>query len=100
MNIRKYCEADLDDMIAIWNEIVEAGDAFPQEEPLTRETGEEFFSAQPHTGVAVDDDGWFRGFTFFTRTTWAGVVTSPTPATRFGLLAGGSISARNLSKTA
>ena len=48
MNIRKYCEADLDDMIAIWNEVVKAGDAFPQEEPLTRETGEEFFSSQTH----------------------------------------------------
>ena len=35
MTIRKYHDADLDGMIAIWNEVVEAGDAFPQEEPLT-----------------------------------------------------------------
>ena len=61
INIRKYREVDLYDMIAIWNEIVEAGDAFPQEEPLTRETGEEFFSTQTHTGVAVDDDGVVQG---------------------------------------
>ena len=38
MTIREYHDADLDGMIAIWNEVVEAGDAFPQEEPLTRET--------------------------------------------------------------
>ena len=38
MTIREYHDADLDGIIAIWNEVVEAGDAFPQEEPLTRET--------------------------------------------------------------
>ena len=43
MTIRKYRDADLDGMIAIWNDVVEAGDAFPQEEPLTCETGAEFF---------------------------------------------------------
>ena len=37
MTIRKYENGDLDTMIAIWNEVVEAGDAFPQEEPLTRD---------------------------------------------------------------
>ena len=40
-----------------WNEIVEAGDAFPQEEPLTHDTGKEFFAAQTYTGVAVDEGG-------------------------------------------
>ena len=45
MTIRKYENGDLDTMIAIWNEVVEAGDAFPQEEPLTRETGAEFFAS-------------------------------------------------------
>ena len=39
MTIRKYEENDIDGMIAVWNEIVEAGDAFPQEEPLTHDTG-------------------------------------------------------------
>ena len=55
MTIREYHDADLDGMIAIWNEVVEAGDAFPQEEPLTRETGAEFFAAQTYVGVAVDE---------------------------------------------
>ena len=55
MTIREYHDADLDSMIAIWNEVVEAGDAFPQEEPLTRETGAAFFASQTHVGVAVDE---------------------------------------------
>ena len=57
MTIRKYEENDIDGMIAIWNEIVDAGDAFPQEEPLTHDTGKEFFAAQTYTGVAVDEGG-------------------------------------------
>ena len=61
MVVRKYENSDLDAMVVIWNEVVEAGDAFPQEEPLTRETGAEFFAAQTHTGVAVDDDGTILG---------------------------------------
>ena len=35
MAIREYEENDIDGMIAVWNEIVDADDAFPQEEPLT-----------------------------------------------------------------
>ena len=55
LSVRKYETNDLDAMIAIWNEIVEAGDAFPQEEPLTRESGTAFFAAQTFVGVAVDE---------------------------------------------
>ena len=57
MTIRKYEVGDIDGMIAVWNEIVEAGDAFPQEETLTRESGRAFFAAQTYTGVAVDEGG-------------------------------------------
>ena len=39
MIVRKYENGNLDARIDIWNEVVEAGDAFPQEEPLMRETG-------------------------------------------------------------
>ena len=56
MIIRKFEDKDLSAMIAIWNEIVEEGIAFPQEEPLTSETGKAFFESQSYTGVA-DDDG-------------------------------------------
>ena len=54
--IRAYKEKDLNEMIHIWNEIVEEGIAFPQEELLTYETGKEFFASQTYSAVAVDAD--------------------------------------------
>ncbi len=54
--IRAYKEADLADMIRIWNEVVEEGVAFPQEDLLTDETGREFFAAQTYSAVAEDTD--------------------------------------------
>lgn len=42
-------------MISIWNEIVEDGIAFPQEELLTEKTGSEFFASQTYCGVAEED---------------------------------------------
>ena len=44
-------------MINLWNEVVEDGIAFPQEELLTEKTGAEFFAEQSYCGVAVDDRG-------------------------------------------
>ena len=61
MNIRQYEPADLPGMIKTWNEVVDAGNAFPQEEPLTPETGAAFFAAQTYVGVAADDDGTILG---------------------------------------
>ena len=52
--IRKYEEKDLTEMIKIWNEVVEEGVAFPQEELLTMESGRDFFAFQTYSGVAVD----------------------------------------------
>ena len=43
-------------MITIWNEVVEDGIAFPQEEFLNETTGREFFASQTYCGVAVDED--------------------------------------------
>lgn len=60
MIIRKYNPNDLPSMIAIWNEVVEDGIAFPQEELLDDVTGAEFFSSQSYCGVA-DDDGKILG---------------------------------------
>ena len=34
MIIRKYTEKDISEMVRIWNEVVEDGEAFPQEEFL------------------------------------------------------------------
>lgn len=56
MEIRKFQKSDLPEMIRIWNEVVEVGNAFPQEEFLDLEKGEKFFSEQSYTGVAVDND--------------------------------------------
>ena len=45
VTVRKYEEKDLPDLIRIWNEVVEDGVAFPQEECLNEETGKAFFAA-------------------------------------------------------
>ena len=52
--IRAYEENDLPEMIQIWNEVVEDGIAFPQEELLNLQTAKEFFASQTYTAVAVD----------------------------------------------
>jgi len=61
MTVRKYSQPDLPEMIRIWNEIVEEGIAFPQEELLDKESAAVFFAAQSHTAVAEDDDGSIAG---------------------------------------
>lgn len=54
IQVRAYTQADLPDMIRIWNEVVEDGIAFPQEENLLEETGKEFFGNQTYSAVAED----------------------------------------------
>lgn len=62
IRVRAYEEKDLPEMIRIWNEIVEEGIAFPQEELLTLETGKQFFAAQTYNAVAVNtEDGSICG---------------------------------------
>jgi L-amino acid N-acyltransferase YncA len=55
MIIREYDRKDLRQMIDIWNEVVEDGIAFPQEELLDDVSGKGFFESQSYTGVAEDD---------------------------------------------
>ena len=43
VTVRTYQDSDVNDMVRIWNEVVEEGAAFPQEEPLTEKTGRAFF---------------------------------------------------------
>lgn len=57
ITIRAYTEADLERMITIWNEVVEDGIAFPQEDCLTMDSGRAFFAEQTYTAVAADKDG-------------------------------------------
>lgn len=54
IRIRGYEASDAEEAAEIWNEVVEAGEAFPQIEPLTAETAEVFFSGQSFTGIACD----------------------------------------------
>ena len=55
MTIRAYTLNDVPAMIRIWNEVVEDGIAFPQEECLDMETGTAFFASQSYTGVAEEN---------------------------------------------
>ena len=53
--VRAYEPADIPAMVEIWNEVVEDGIAFPQEETLDLQSGTAFFAEQTHCGVAVND---------------------------------------------
>ena len=55
MVVREYTKRDLPEIIRIWNEVVEEGIAFPQEDTLDIESGAAFFSSQSYTGVAEED---------------------------------------------
>lgn len=59
--IRKYTESDISSMVRIWNEVVEEGIAFPQEDLLDDATGKEFIATQSYCGVAEDENGRILG---------------------------------------
>ncbi len=61
LTLRPYTQNDLPALCAIWNEVVAAGDAFPQEDCLTLETGAAFFAGQSYCGVACDEAGQLLG---------------------------------------
>lgn len=56
IGIREFENRDRQAVIAIWNQVVEDGTAFPQTELLEGESGAAFFQAQSYTGVAYDKD--------------------------------------------
>ena len=56
LEIRAYQQDDVQDMAGVWNEVVENGIAFPQEEALDAESAAAFFADQTHCGVAVEDE--------------------------------------------
>ena len=60
VNIRPYTEGDVPALTAIWNEVVEVGQAFPQTEPLSLKDAQAFFAEQSYVGVA-DVDGEAMG---------------------------------------
>jgi len=61
MLIREYNENDIKQMISIWNEVVEDGIAFPQENLLDENEGKDFFASQSFCGVAEDESGTVTG---------------------------------------
>lgn len=54
--VRGYERTDAEAAASIWNQVVEDGEAFPQMELLTAESGDEFFREQSFTGLACDAD--------------------------------------------
>lgn len=56
IEIKEYTKNNLKTTIQIWNEVVEDGVAFPQEELLTEESGKEFFRAQTYSAVAKNKE--------------------------------------------
>lgn len=61
MKIRQYKESDIDSMITIWNEVVEEGIAFPQEDFLDADSGKAFFAEQTYSAVAEEENGHILG---------------------------------------
>lgn len=61
MKIREFESKDVADMIRIWNQVVDEGVAFPQEDDLSLEDGEKFFASQTYSAVAIDDNNNVRG---------------------------------------
>ena len=56
IKVREFNENDIQAANEIWNEVVEEGVAFPQEEFLTEKSGLEFFKSQSYTGIACDEE--------------------------------------------
>lgn len=56
IKVRKYAIQDTLAAIEIWNQVVEDGVAFPQEEMLNEENGRDFFEEQSYTGIAYDEE--------------------------------------------
>lgn len=61
ITIRSFKTNDIEEVIDIWNEVVEEGEAFPQKNSLLALEGLEFFQSQSFTGVGVDGKGQIVG---------------------------------------
>ena len=60
IHIREYTSDDANAVMQIWNQVVDDGVAFPQEEDLTEDTADVFFKQQTYTGVAQDQESGFH----------------------------------------
>lgn len=56
ITVRAYAPKDIAAMADIWNEVVKAGTAFPQTEPLTVPQATALFASQSYCGVAENTE--------------------------------------------
>lgn len=61
VRVETYSEKDLPEMVGIWNQVVEEGQSFPQEEIETLESARQFFASQSYCGVARNEQGQVIG---------------------------------------
>ncbi len=57
LTIVEYEKKYIAGAVEVWNEVVADGIAFPQEELLDELSGDEFFTGQSFTGLALDESG-------------------------------------------
>lgn len=60
VKIRNFEKNDVNEMMNIWNEVVEAGNAFPQIDKLNAENAYDFFNSQS-ASVVAEVDGKIAG---------------------------------------
>ena len=56
MEILAYNIKYLDQILELWNNVIEEGIYFPQIEKLTKEEADSYFKSQDFTGIAVEND--------------------------------------------
>lgn len=61
MDIIKYEKKYAREAASVWNEVVEGGIAFPQENVMDEREADEFFSSQSYTALAIDENGEVTG---------------------------------------
>lgn len=61
ITICSYCQSDVNGMISIWNEVINEGIAFPEEEFLDELSGSAFFKKQTYCAVAKDSNKKIHG---------------------------------------
>ena len=54
IQLHAYRAEDIPQMNAIWNRVMEYGEAFPQEEALDEASGAAFFAVQAYTAAAEE----------------------------------------------
>ena len=61
MDIIRYEKKYAREAASVWNEVVEGGIAFPQENVMDEREADEFFSSQAYTALANDENGEVTG---------------------------------------